>query len=198
VPGHVEGTVLTAATEVTDKPALFARTAAAARAPAPGPAGHPRRLNHNILLMAEGEQAVSVPGGDAGNIRASGASLALAPFWDTEKHTVTYVNSSSQVAWLGSRPFHADKIIHAESWVTDIYGGPATITGGPPGAIPDASGTLRWETEVTGNWFSRHSWAEPIVVAAQGATYQVGFRVTGTFQFGSSFFVVTGGERGGI
>jgi hypothetical protein len=198
VAGYPSGAVFTAAPGTSDKQRLVTLGMNAAAPKNVLPPEQIHSLDHNEWLYADGDRTVSLAGGQSGQIRSSGRVFAEAPLWDTQKHHATYSHSKSLVAWLGTSPLNADSVTQTDQWVSDTYGGPAKISGGPPGAVVGTPGSLVWKTQVANNWISLHSWPGPISVVTTGVVYQVGYRVTGTFQFGSTFFSVSGQDAAGV
>jgi hypothetical protein len=204
VTGYPSGTVFTASSATSDKQGLLsaALTAVSGQAQASAPDGV-RTLNHNEWLYADGDKSISPAAGKAGQIRVSGQTFATVPFWDIEKNHASYSLTESLVAWTGTSPFTADTITQTDNWITDTYGGSIPkVTGGPSGAVRAAPGslvgTLVWKSQVSDNWISLHRWSGFISVTTTGVVYQVGYSVTGTFQFGTSFCTVSGQDAADV
>lgn len=199
VSGYPAGTVFTAqGTSASAKQALVNRALAAEPSATPAP-GATLTLNHDEWLYADGRKAITPGGGKAGQIMVSGKTFAAVPFWDIKKNRATYSQTRSLVAWLGTSPVNADSITQTDNWITSTYAGSSpTITGAPSGAARVAPGSLVFKSQVSRNWISLHAWDGNVSVSTTGVVYQVGYQVTGTFQFGSSFFTVSGQDAAGV
>ncbi|MEV0222086.1 hypothetical protein [Streptomyces sp. NPDC050704] len=189
------GQVLTAAPGVTDKSALLGDGSLVANSAADVPDS--RRLNNDYPLALDERRTVTPPGGSPAALSAQGGSHLRLPFF--ARPVGSFTSSASQVAWEGSMPFDADRVIHSDTWRVLVVpsGGSVSFTGGPAGAERVGSDALRWQTEVQDGWLSAHTW-DRLDFTTQGTVFQVRYTVTGTFQFGSAFFRVEGEDRGSI
>lgn len=146
-------------------------------------------LDSNHWLYPEGSRSITPPGGRSGEITAYGETYLQVDFFDRSRGIFT--KSSSHVAWLGTSPLNADKVVHADRWRVEAYPGPVAFgVNRPPGSVTSPA-ELQWQTEAEDDWISQHSWDE-VAFTVRGALLQSRFTVAGTFQFGSTFFVVTG------
>ncbi|CAM5680366.1 hypothetical protein SAVIM338S_07310 [Streptomyces avidinii] len=143
--------------------------------------------------------SVPGPGGGQGELTASGASFVKVPFME---YYAIFTDTSSDVAWLGNRPFNADSIEHTDNWRIGSVGAPFWVVGAPQGATVRSTGSLAeasWSTSVQNNWYSEHAYDQVAFYPPSQDDYSNVFRishsVTGTFQFGSSFFTVTSQDR---
>lgn len=196
VSGYPTGSVF-AAPGTTAKQAMVTQALRQQPTATPKP-GAILTLNHDEWLYADGSKAIS-PGGKAGQIMVSGRTFAQVPFWDIGKNHATYSESNSLVAWMGTSPVDADAITQTDNWITSTYGGSTpTVTGSPSGAAVVAPGSLVFKSQVARTWMSLHSWNGSVSVSTTGVVYDVGYQVTGTFQFGSSFFTVSGQDAAGV
>lgn len=220
VPGTVvtqenaHGKVLTADSSVRDKRALVRaveeqrrehRERAAEPAPTPtetgGDGGHGDQSGFPVRdqwLTSSKTTRVTVPGG-RGALTASGASFVKVPFME---YYALFTDTSSSVAWLGSRPFNADSVEHTDTWNVGSVGAPFLVVGAPEGAAVKSTGSTaeaRWTTTVEDNWYSEHAYDQVAFYPPSHDDYSNVFRishsVTGTFQFGSSFYTVTSRDR---
>ncbi|MGW6691302.1 hypothetical protein [Streptomyces sp. NPDC054961] len=223
VPGTVvvkedaHGKVFTAEASVRNKRDLVAevqkRRAEHQKAPkAPAPAapavaagdggGHGDQSGFPVRdqwLNSTRSERINVPGGSQGELVASGASFVKVPFME---YYAIFTDTSSDVAWLGTRPFNADSIEHTDSWRIGSVGAPFWVVGAPQGASVRSTGSLAeasWSTSVQNNWYSEHAYDQVSFYPPSQDDYSNVFRishsVTGTFQFGSSFFTVTSQDR---
>jgi hypothetical protein len=184
------GRVLTAAPSVVDKVSLL-RTASAPQAPA-ALSGGPSASNRNQWVYPSARTQ-----GRDGELVALGSTYVEMPYLN---YYAYFKNSSSRVAWLGTSPFVADNVTHTDQWHLDYFGGPFTASRTPAGAqIAADSGSIdvKWTTTVAGNWYSEHSWDQVdfMPVTWFGQIYRIRHTVTGTFQFGSSFYTVSADGR---
>ncbi|MZD07198.1 hypothetical protein GTW43_19210 [Streptomyces sp. SID5785] len=138
-------------------------------------------------------------GGDRGRIAAAGASFVKVPFME---YYAIFTATSSDVSWLGERPFDADSIQHTDTWNVGSVGAPFLVIGAPKGAdvkSTGASAEASWSTTVRDNWYSEHAHDQVAFYPPDQEDYSNVFRishsVTGTFQFGSSFYTVTSRDR---
>jgi hypothetical protein len=176
-----EGPSATYGPALAHEPALTAATDAMEN---PNP-----QLDSNHWMYPEDSRSITPPGGRSGEITAYGETFVEVPFF--QRNRARFTKSASHVAWLGNSPLNADKVIHTDRWRVEAYPGPVTVGAHrPPGSVEN-SGELEWQTEVEGNWISQHPWDE-LTFTVRGALIQSRFSVTGTFQFGSTFFIVTG------
>lgn len=146
------------------------------------------QLDNNHWLHLRESSSITPPGGRTGEITANGESYLQVRFF--QRNRATFTKNSSRVAWLGDSPFNADKVIHTDNWRVDAFPGAITISNAPDGSISEQPGDLQWQTEVENSWISQHSWDE-VTFTTSAVLYRSRFNVTGAFQFGSSFFVVT-------
>ncbi|MFG2503251.1 hypothetical protein ACGFSB_34200 [Streptomyces sp. NPDC048441] len=142
---------------------------------------------------------VSPEGGAPGEISAAGSSFVKVPFME---YYAIFTDTKSDVAWLGGRPFNADSIKHTDTWRIGSVGAPFLVVGAPEGAAVKSTGSsaeASWSTSVERNWYSQHAYDQVAFYPPNEADYSNVFRishsVTGTFQFGSSFFTVTSQDR---
>ncbi|MEV2255650.1 hypothetical protein AB0I94_34715 [Streptomyces sp. NPDC050147] len=142
---------------------------------------------------------VSPAGGAPGAISAAGSSFVKVPFME---YYAIFTDTKSDVAWLGGRPFNADSIKHTDTWRIGSVGAPFLVVGAPEGAAVKSTGSsaeASWSTEVERNWYSQHTYDQVAFYPPNHDDYSNVFRishsVTGTFQFGSSFFTVTSQDR---
>ncbi|MBT2467899.1 hypothetical protein J7E97_08425 [Streptomyces sp. ISL-66] len=182
----------------------------APKAPAPaGPAvadddggGHGDQSGFPVRdqwLNSAHSEWITAPGGGQGELIASGAGFVKVPFME---YYAIFTDTSSDVAWLGSRPFNADSIEHTDTWRIGSVGAPFWVVGAPQGAAVRSTGSLAeasWSTSVQNNWYSEHAYDQVAFYPPSQDDYSNVFRishsVTGTFQFGSSFFTVTSQDR---
>ncbi|MGW6707976.1 hypothetical protein ACWGDE_24220 [Streptomyces sp. NPDC054956] len=150
-------------------------------------------------LTSSKSERITVPGGGQGELTASGASFVKVPFME---YYAIFTANSSDVAWLGGRPFNADSIEHTDNWRIGSVGAPFWVVGAPQGAAVKSTGSLAeasWTTSVQNNWYSEHAYDQVAFYPPSQDDYSNVFRishsVTGTFQFGSSFFTVTSQDR---
>lgn len=149
-------------------------------------------------LTSAKSKRVTVPGG-RGSIEAAGASFVKVPFME---YYAIFTDTSSDVSWLGERPFNADSIQHTDTWDVGSVGAPFWVVGAPQGARTTSSGSgaqASWSTTVQNNWYSEHAYDQVAFYPPNQDDYSNVFRishsVTGTFQFGSSFYTVTSRDR---
>jgi hypothetical protein len=192
------GKVLVAAPGVRDKSLVTPDTIIGQQDSGPviGPDGYPDR---NKLLNPTGRETVSATGGSVGPIEAVGSSHVEIPFLE---YFAMYEENQSHVAWLGESPFNADSISHTDTWAVDFVGTGYVIVGAPPGSTQQngsGSASVTWTTTVADNWYSEHHWPFvaffPETPPQFGQLFRVQSSVTGTFQFGSSFYTTTGKAR---
>ncbi|MFD9346989.1 hypothetical protein [Streptomyces sp. NPDC060049] len=150
------------------------------------------------LTSAKSER-ISVQGGSQSDLTAAGSSFVKVPFME---YYAIFTGTSSDVAWLGGRPFNADSIEHTDTWRIGSVGAPFWVVGAPQGAAVKSTGSLAeasWSTSVQNNWYSEHAYDQVAFYPPSQDDYSNVFRishsVTGTFQFGSSFFTVTSQDR---
>lgn len=163
VPGTVvvkedaHGKVFTAEASVRNKRDLVAevqkRRAEHQKAPkAPAPAapgvaagdggGHGDQSGFPVRdqwLNSTKSERISVPGAGQGELVASGSSFVKVPFME---YYAIFTDTSSDVAWLGTRPFNADSIEHTDNWRIGSVGAPFWVVGAPqgrPSGAPAAS-----------------------------------------------------------
>lgn len=222
VPGTVvveenaHGRVLTADPSVRDKEALVRavhelrrehvrQTSEPTPTPTPsatgGGGGHGDQTGFPVRdawLTSDKSRRVSVPGG-TGTIAAAGASFVKVPFME---YYAQFTDTSSDVSWLGDRPFTADSIQHTDTWNVGSVGAPFWVVGAPQGAKVTSTGSTAeasWTTTVQDNWYSEHAYDQVAFYPPNQDDYSNVFRishsVTGTFQFGSSFYTVTSRDR---
>lgn len=220
VPGTVvtqeneHGRVLTADAEVRDKRALLRaveeqrrerRTASEEPAPTPtetgGDGGHGDQSGFPVRdqwLVSKKRDRVTVPGG-RGVVAASGDTFVKVPFME---YYAIFTDTSSSVAWLGRRPFNADSVEHTDTWNIGSVGAPFWVVGAPEGAEVKSTGSTaeaRWSTTVENNWYSEHAYDQVAFYPPNhddySNVYRISHSVTGTFQFGSSFYTVTSRDR---
>ncbi|MGA5164342.1 hypothetical protein [Streptomyces pseudogriseolus] len=219
VPGTVvvqeneHGRVLTADTAVRDKRALLdaaeeqrreRRDAAEEPAPDPGgdgDGGHGDQSGFPVRdqrLVSGRSERITVAGGE-GAVAASGDSFVKVPFME---YYAIFTDTSSSVAWLGKRPFNADSVQHTDTWNIGSVGAPFWVVGAPEGAEVRSTGSTaeaRWTTTVQDNWYSEHAYDQvafyPPSQEDYSNVYRISHSVTGTFQFGSSFYTVTARDR---
>jgi len=189
------GRVLTAAPGVTDKSALLGDGGLVAGSAADVPDS--RRLNNDYPLALDQRRTVTAPDGSPGALSAQGVSQLRLPFFT--RPAGSFTSSTSQVAWEGSTPFEADRVIHSDTWRVLVVpsGGRVDFTGAPADAERVGGDALRWRTELPHGWLSAHTW-DRLDFTTRGTVFQVRYTVTGTFQFGSAFFQVEGEDRGSI
>lgn len=149
-------------------------------------------------LTSAKSRKVSVPGGE-GTIAAAGASYVKVPFME---YYAIFTDTSSDVSWLGERPFDADSIQHTDTWDVGSVGAPFWVVGAPQGAKVASTGSnaqASWTTTVQDTWYSEHAYDQVAFYPPNQDDYANVFRishsVTGTFQFGSSFYTVTSRDR---
>ncbi|MER5915150.1 hypothetical protein ABT124_33005 [Streptomyces sp. NPDC001982] len=149
-------------------------------------------------LTSSKSRRVTVPGGE-GSIAAAGASYVKVPFME---YYAIFTGTSSDVSWLGERPFNADSIEHTDTWNVGSVGAPFWVVGAPQGAKVASTGSTAeasWTTTVQDNWYSEHAYDQVAFYPPSQDDYSNVFRishsVTGTFQFGSSFYTVTSRDR---
>jgi hypothetical protein len=220
VPGTVvveenaHGRVLTADASTRDKRKLVAAVHEQRRAqqqtpePTPTPTatggdggGHGDQTGFPVRdqwLSSSKSKRVAVPGGE-GVLSAAGASYVKVPFME---YYAIFTNTSSDVSWLGDRPFSADSIEHTDTWDVGSVGAPFWVVGAPQGAKVKSTGSTAeagWTTTVQDNWYSEHAYDQVAFYPPSQDDYSNVFRishsVTGTFQFGSSFYTVTSRDR---
>ena len=215
VPGTVvvqenaHGRVLTADPSVRNKQALVRAVHEQRRererqtseptptASATGGGGHGDQTGFPVRdawLTSDASRRVSVPGG-TGTLAASGASFVKVPFME---YYAIFTDTSSDVSWLGDRPFAADSIQHTDTWNVGSVGAPFWVVGAPQGAKVTSTGSTAeasWTTTVQNTWYSEHAYDQVAFYPPNQDDYSNVFRishsVTGTFQFGSSFYTVT-------
>lgn len=199
------GKVLAAAPDVRDKRSLRPvgtkpvdtdRMMAASGAEAAAETGDGGYPDRETWLYPVQSTSVSPQGGTGAAIEAAGGSNVVLPFLE---YYATYTQSSSRVTWFGSAPFNADSVEHTDRWHVDFVGTGYNVYGTPPGAevtTGPSSAEVRWTTSVEDNWYSEHTWDwlafYPEDPPLFGQVYRFGHEVTGVFQFGSSFYTVTG------
>jgi hypothetical protein len=188
VQSSAHGTVLKAAPGTQNKQALI-RSVAATRL---GPNAAALSLNHNVSLSSSNSETITPPGGNSGEIFASGTSFVQVPFFEG---SANFTDNQSTVAWLGLQPFNADNVIQTDEWQVDTFGFSVTVSNPPSGSVSTSNGDVQWQTTVANNWMSAHSWDQVGFDAGLlGSIYRVRFNETGAFQFGSSFFATTGSD----
>ncbi|GHD90574.1 hypothetical protein [Streptomyces naganishii] len=218
VPGTVvveedaHGKVLTADSSVRDKRALVdavheqrrekeRQTGTPTPTPTPtatgGGGGHGDQTGFPVRdqwLDSAKTRKAAVPGGQ-GTLSAAGASYVKVPFME---YYAIFTDTSSDVSWLGERPFDADSIEHTDTWDVGSVGAPFWVVGAPQGATVRSTGSnaqASWTTTVKDNWYSEHAYDQVAFYPPNQDDYSNVFRishsVTGTFQFGSSFYTVT-------
>ncbi|MFJ1971430.1 hypothetical protein ACIO93_22445 [Streptomyces sp. NPDC087903] len=174
-------------------------------APAPtatgGDGGHGDQSGFPVRdqwLNSSKSRKVAVPGGE-GTLAAAGASYVKVPFME---YYAQFTDTSSDVSWLGNRPFNADSIEHTDTWDVGSVGAPFWVVGAPQGATVKSTGSTAeasWTTTVQDNWYSEHAYDQVAFYPPSQDDYSNVFRishsVTGTFQFGSSFYTVTSRDR---
>ncbi len=193
------GKVLTAAPGVRNKASVKADKLAAVATPRSaviGPDGYPDR---NRWLYPVGRDTISPVDGSDGQAEVIGASHVEMPFLE---YYAMFKQNSSQVSWLGGTPFNADSIEHTDHFRVDYLGTGYTIAGAPTGSQQQANATtaeITWTTTVHDNWYSEHQWDFlaffPETPPQYGQIFRMERSVTGTFQFGSTYFTVTGQNR---
>ncbi|MER6121624.1 hypothetical protein ABT173_02765 [Streptomyces sp. NPDC001795] len=149
-------------------------------------------------LNSAKSRKVAAPGGE-GVLSAAGASYVKVPFME---YYAIFTDTSSDVSWLGERPFNADSIQHTDTWDVGSVGAPFWVVGAPQGASVKSTGSdaqASWTTTVQDNWYSEHAYDQVAFYPPNQNDYSNVFRishsVTGTFQFGSSFYTVTSRDR---
>jgi hypothetical protein len=188
VQSNAHGSVLKAAPGIQNKQALIHSLAAARMAPATADLS----LNHNVSLSPFNSETITPPGGNPGEIFASGTSFVEVPFFEG---SANFTQNQSTVAWLGLQPFNADNVIQTDEWQVDTFGFSVTVSDPPSGSVSTSNGDVQWQTTVADNWMSTHSWDQVGFDAGiLGSIYSVRFNETGAFQFGSSFFATTGSD----
>ncbi|WP_189133229.1 TolB family protein [Wenjunlia tyrosinilytica] len=186
------GRVLAADPEVTDKRSLLDGPLRTGAVGAAGRAAANPLLDNDHVLSLKGSRSVAPPGGTSGLVSVTGRSHLRVPFFS--RGVASFTDTSSRVAWEGQGPFRADKVIHTDHWRVDAYPSSATAVGGPQGARADAADGLTWTTEVDDTWLTEHSW-DKVTFSAPGVLYRSSYEVTGTFRFGTSYFVATAKDR---
>lgn len=144
-------------------------------------------LDNNVNLYPSGSRNITPPGGSTAAIQAYGHTYVQVPFFET---SANYTNNTSTVQWLGATPFNATSVTHTDSWTNDGVAISVSISW-PPGIGFSGSGSsASWATTVSNTWRTTHDWDSVYFSAFD--IYRVHFNVTGAFQFGSSFYGVTG------
>ncbi|GLZ36307.1 hypothetical protein Lesp02_84940 [Lentzea sp. NBRC 105346] len=159
-------------------------------------ASAPAAANRNQTLSSQARNTIS-PNGKPGDIVASGSSFVVVPYLN---YFASFNQTTSKVAWLGTSPVVADSIQHTDSWHVDYFGGPYEAKGAPQGAqITGDTGSLdvAWSTTANQTWYSEHKWDRVDIAPPSwfGQIYRIKHTVTGTFQFGSSFYTVQADGR---
>jgi hypothetical protein len=190
-PGYANGSVTMAAAELRDKRVLMGALPQVVPGTGATPS-MPIRASNNQWLTSSGRTSIR-PAGASGELAADGTSYLSEPYL---AYYAVFSNNESRVAWLGSRPFTADSIVQTDEWQVDFFGSPFAASKTPPGAVVTNSQNsidVKWSTTVASNWYSAHSWPELDIMptGAFSEIYQVRHDVSGTFQFGSSFYQVT-------
>jgi hypothetical protein len=185
------GQVRTAAAD-TGKDALM--SAPVEHAAAPAATG---TADRNQWLYPSGSAAITPPKGRPGTLQAAGSSYVYVPYLS---YYAQFSQIHSKVAWLGASPLTADSIQHTDDLHVDFFGTGFSANGAPAGAVTTADGSsadVKWTTTVTGNWYSEHSWDKVTFMPAStfNELYRISHRVSGVFQFGSSFYTVTGEDK---
>jgi Tol biopolymer transport system component len=182
VASQEHGAVVTASPDLTDKTPYLRRAAEPL-----SDGGDAAMLSNNRWIHPSRAEPVAGVGDGTGAITAYGSAFLEVPFFARDH--ASFRHTSSTVAWHGASPFNADKVIHTDHWRVQAYPGGVTVRNAPPGANVDTQGEVHWQTELTDAWISRHTWDE-VEFVARGIVYRSYYGVTGTFQFGSTFFVV--------
>lgn len=144
-------------------------------------------LDNNTNLYPSGSRNITPPGGSTAAIQAYGHSYVQVPFIET---SANYTSDTSTVQWLGSTPFNATSVTHTDTWSNDGISISVSISW-PPGIGFSGSGSSAgWTTTVSNTWRTTHDWDSVYFSAFD--IYTIHFNVTGSFQFGSSFYGVTG------
>lgn len=180
----------------------------AAAAPAAEPAddgtggGHGDQTGFPVRdqwLTSHQVQRLSVPGGGRGAAGVAGATFVEVPFME---YYAVFTDTTSDVAWLGRRPFDADSIKHTDTWSIGSVGAPFVVVGAPESASTETAvsgAEVSWSTTAEDTWFSRHEHDRvafyPPDPDAYSNVFRISHTVTGTFQFGASFFTVTTRSR---
>lgn len=175
-------------------------------APAPAPSAGNRVSILGIdsevgCLNPRARRQITPPAGSAGDIESSGRNRVIAnyiPFGFIGG--ARFVDNTSATYWYGSSPFHATSVTLKDTWdVNTAAIGGLSISGGPPGAtISFGSGTVDWATTVSNDWRMTHSWNDVRFGISGGSITKVAHNVTGTFQFGSSYYSVSGYASHGL
>lgn len=194
VLSNAHGEVLVAAPDVTDKSALTSTplTQSQQKAAAAGPV----KATQNQWLYPTGTAGAGAADAAKGTITAAGASYVVEPYLD---YYAIFNSTTSRVAWTGNAPFNADSVKQVDDWHVDYFGDPFTVTGAPAGStttIGATSADVQWATTEQNTWFSQHSWdSVSFQPSGFGQIFRVRYDVTGVFQFGSTFYTVTGDDR---
>jgi hypothetical protein len=144
-------------------------------------------LDNNVNLNPYGSRNITPPGGSNAAIQAYGHSYVQVPFFET---SANYTNDTSTVQWLGGTPFNATSVTHTDYWTNDGIAISVSVSW-PPGIGFSGSGSsASWATTVNNTWRTTHDWDSVYFSAFD--IYRVHFNVTGSFQFGSSFYGITG------
>jgi hypothetical protein len=143
-------------------------------------------LNHNTNLDPGSSRRITPPGGTTGTIKTTGHSYVKVPFLET---SANYTNNSSAVSWLGSRPFNATSITHTDHWHNSGISISVSVSWPPGIGFSGSGGSASWTTTTKGTWKTTHSWDS---VRFGGVITKIHYDVTGSFQFGSSYYATTG------
>lgn len=131
-------------------------------------------------LSASYTKTITPPGGSSGPIKVYFSSSD--PY--TIPETRVTFNGSSYAKWLGSTPYNATKVTDTDTWKAS---GIAVSISLPPGIGFSGSGdTATWTTSVSNNWQINHYFNNVQFNAFD--IWAIDEYVSGTFQFGTSFW----------
>lgn len=143
-------------------------------------------LDNNRSLNPYSSRNITPPGGSTAAIQAFGSTYVYVPFLET---SANYTSNNSTVQWLGGTPFNATSVTHTDVWKNDGVSISVSVSW-PPGVGFSGSGdTASWVTTVNNTWRTTHNWDSVRFSAFD--IYRIHYNVSGSFQFGSSFYGVS-------